>query len=227
MRSMSIMRSSPLVIALALIVLLALLTTPVLLGAPIPGDWTLTAWAVAHRTDVGTRIIWLLTFITSATPALLICLAVTAFEFLRLRPRLPRSHWWVLAAAWPLITYFGALACNVGLRIAIGRSRPQVEYIPHGLPELQADFQRFSYPSGHAGAAVVAYGVLLVVLWRYPHLRGIAAVACGLIILGASFGRFYLGVHWPTDVLAGWLLGGAWLCAGLYVESKFGKVQTV
>jgi undecaprenyl-diphosphatase len=222
---MSVVRSSPLIIALALIVSLVLLTTPILLGASIPGDWALTTLAVAQRTDLGTHVIRLLTFITSATPALLICLAVTAFEFVRLRPSLPRSRWW--AAAWPLITYFGALACNIGLRIAIGRSRPSVDYIPHGLPELQADFQRFSYPSGHAGAAVVAYGVLLVVLWRYPHLRWIAAFACGVVILGASFGRFYLGVHWPTDVLAGWLLGGAWLCVGLYVESKFGKVQAV
>ena len=122
--------------------------------------------------------------------------------------------------AWPLLAYLGALLCNIALRIAIGRFRPGVEYIPHGLPEIQADFQRFSYPSGHAGAAMVAFVSLAALAWPHPRLRWPAFIGSALVIIGTGFGRVYLGVHWPTDVLAGYLLAGAWLALAMYLASK-------
>ena len=133
----------------------------------------------------------------------------------------------MVGAAWPLIAYFGALACNIAMRIAIGRLRPGVEYIPHGLPELQADFQRFSYPSGHAGAAVIAFVALASLSGQRPLTRRSAVLAALLVIAGAGFGRVYLGVHWPSDVLAGYLLAVGWLCLGLYLANKLGKVARV
>jgi len=87
-------------------------------------------------------------------------------------------------------------------------------------PELiesgyQASF--YSFPSGHATVAVGFYGMLTVIL-AY-RLRGPArwAVAfCGLlVVLLIGFSRLYLGVHYPTDILAGYLSALLWLvCVG-------------
>jgi undecaprenyl-diphosphatase len=69
----------------------------------------------------------------------------------------------------------------------------------------------FSFPSGHAVASAAFYPLLGWVLLRR---RGVAAGVVGygtgaLFALFVGVGRLYLGVHWPSDVLAGWLLGFA------------------
>ncbi len=121
-----------------------------------------------------------------------------------------------------MTAYFGALISNIAMRITTGRMRPSVDYIPHGLPELQADFQRFSYPSGHAGAAMIALIALAALSASHPHLRIPATLGATLFMLGVGFGRVYLGVHWPTDVLAGYLLAAGWIGIGLYLRDKLG-----
>jgi undecaprenyl-diphosphatase len=222
------MPSSLLRLAVLFFALLALLTVPVALRVPIPGDWALVAWALSLRNDALTRVVWVLTFVTSATPALLICLAVSgAYAAARLKGAgraafklTKRSLLDVAFTAWPTMAYFGALGSNILLRIAIGRMRPGVEYIPHGLPEIQADFQRFSYPSGHAGAAMVSFVAMAALAWPHPRLRWPAFIGSALVIAGTGFGRVYLGVHWPTDVIAGYLLAGAWLALALYAALK-------
>jgi undecaprenyl-diphosphatase len=116
---------------------------------------------------------------------------------------------------WPTAAYLGYVASNIGLRIVVGRFRPGVEYITHLLPEVQASFQRFSYPSGHAGAALFAYAALVVLAWPRVMWRWAALAVALLVIIGTGFGRVYLGVHWPTDVLGGYLLAGCWLGIGI------------
>ena len=172
--------------------------------------WVL--WALAQRSDGITALIQVLTFLTSATPALVFSLAASVFEW-RTRGERNRSKMWVYA--WPVAAYVGSLAFNIILRIGVGRLRPDVDYISHVLPEIQAGFQRFSFPSGHAGAATVACLSWVVVLWPYRRVRWISLAVALFLWLGTGFGRFYLGVHWPTDVLGGYLLAGAWLCAML------------
>jgi membrane-associated phospholipid phosphatase len=225
---MASMQSSTLRFAVLLIALLVALTLPVAMHVPIPGDWAMVEWALSLRSDALTHVVWVLTFITSATPALLICLIVSiAYTTQRLaglsrtrfmlnKQNLPRFF----LVAWPLVAYFGALASNIVMRISIGRMRPGVEYIPHGLPEIQADFQRFSYPSGHAGAAMVSFVALAALAWPHPRLRWPAFIGSALVIAGTGFGRVYLGVHWPTDVIAGYLLAGTWLALALYAALK-------
>ncbi|MCS7054906.1 MAG: phosphatase PAP2 family protein [Thermoflexales bacterium] len=210
-------------IAVASFSALAVITMLVIFVGPLPGEWPMIHWALAARSDALTRLIWLLTFISSATPALLICVLASGVGLLRLRARrIVLSAGQIIAAGWPVIAFLGALACNIGMRIAIGRVRPSVDYIPHGLPELQADFQRFSYPSGHAGAAMVAFTALAMLSASRPRLRVLTMLGAALVIGGAGFGRVYLGVHWPTDVLAGYLLAVGWIGIGLYLRDKFG-----
>lgn len=192
-------------------VALCILTGLVLLNVTVPGDLEMVSWAVSHRYDRLTFLIEGLTFISSATPALLMTIGVSLVEMWRHR-RLE------LSAGWSTLAYMGTVICNIGLRVMVERQRPAVSYIPHVLPEIQAGFQRFCYPSGHAGAALVAFASLSIMMWPLPRLRRIAFAGCMLLIIGVGFGRVYMGVHWPTDVLAGYLLGTIWLAVGLWVR---------
>lgn len=89
-----------------------------------------------------------------------------------------------------------------------GFSRPRPDLVPHGV-----EVTTTSFPSGHSMMAAVTYLTLAVILARTePRLRirafYISIAAIVTILVGIS--RIYLGVHWPSDVLAGWTLGAAW-----------------
>jgi membrane-associated phospholipid phosphatase len=93
----------------------------------------------------------------------------------------------------------------VTVKAAVGRARP---HWPHPLDTATDG----SFPSGHAMAATIAC-VTLVWLLRLHGVRGgwwTSVVTLGAVsVLGVGFTRLYVGVHWPSDVLAGWLLGAA------------------
>jgi membrane-associated phospholipid phosphatase len=199
-------------------VMLAVCTLCIAAGIALPGDRALVRLALQTRTNSLTLPIQALSFIGSFIPALGITLGVTLVEVWRRRRLEP-------GAAWALAAYLGTAVCNIALRLAIGRLRPAVEYIPNAWPELQAGFQRFSYPSGHAGAALIAYVSLLVVAWPHRPWRWVALAGVVLIVGGMGFGRVYLGVHWPSDVAGGYLLAGSWLCCGLALRDHFSAVR--
>lgn len=71
-----------------------------------------------------------------------------------------------------------------------------------------------SFPSGHAANSTVVYGALAIIAWRLfgPRAGVPAALAAAVLCAAIGVSRVYLGVHWPSDVAAGWALGGAWLC---------------
>ncbi|MGE0313519.1 MAG: phosphatase PAP2 family protein [Lautropia sp.] len=105
-----------------------------------------------------------------------------------------------------------ALAVIVGTALSHalkwGFDRPRPDLVPHGT-----DVYTQSFPSGHAMLSAVVYLTLGAMLARVQPERRVKVYlfAVGLmltLIVGAS--RVYLGVHWPTDVLAGWSLGAAW-----------------
>ncbi|MEJ8278126.1 phosphatase PAP2 family protein [Pseudonocardia spirodelae] len=90
-----------------------------------------------------------------------------------------------------------------------GRSRPPVATRLAVEPDA-------SLPSGHALGALVIVGIVAVVLvpaLRAAWLRVAVVAAAAAVVLTISLSRLYLGVHWATDVLTSWTLGGAWLAA--------------
>jgi membrane-associated phospholipid phosphatase len=104
-------------------------------------------------------------------------------------------------------TSTGALF-NAALKEIVARTRPPALWAAVPLPHSA------SFPSGHAVVGVVLFGTLAVVAVRElgPGWKGIVAAAA-LAVVGVliGFSRLYLGVHWATDVLGGWLLGTAWV----------------
>ncbi|MFH8712785.1 phosphatase PAP2 family protein [Streptomyces zaomyceticus] len=115
-------------------------------------------------------------------------------------------------ALWVAGTSLIAVVLQQGIKSLVGRERPQWED--------PVDSARFAaFPSGHAMTATVTCGLLLWVLamrWR-PEWRGWGTLATVALVsvLGVGWTRIYLGVHWPSDVLGGWLLG--WCCVATAV----------
>lgn len=109
------------------------------------------------------------------------------------------------AQAW-LAVGLTTLALFLLLKPAFARPRPEL------WPRL-VSASDFSFPSGHALGSAAFYPLLA---WTTVRLRG---GAFGLLSLGLPLfigvGRLYLGVHWPTDVLAGWALGGVQSAAAI------------
>lgn len=112
------------------------------------------------------------------------------------------------------VSLAGAIASASALKLLVARARPS------GLiPSIVES--SYSFPSRHAVAAVALYGFIAFFLARqYPeHARKIAATAT-ILILSIGFSRLYLGVHFPSDVIAGFALGGIWLCIGIWMVRK-------
>ncbi len=95
-------------------------------------------------------------------------------------------------------------------------------------PDLWASSKRpmdYSYPSGHSMSAISFYGLLSAELTHCLSIPLSITVPLAVVItLGVGFSRVYLGMHWPTDVLSGWIAGGIWLGACLYGLVQIGGI---
>ena len=106
------------------------------------------------------------------------------------------------------VTLSAALV-NTGLKEIVDRTRPPAMLAAVSLPHSA------SFPSGHAVIGLTLGGALaIIVIMEFGLARGIGPAAL-LVAFGALIGvsRVYLGVHWLSDVLGGWLLALAWLSA--------------
>ena len=102
------------------------------------------------------------------------------------------------------LTILLASIANSTLKVAIGRERPDL------LEPLIVE-RGFSFPSGHSALGMVAYGILAVLVSRSrlpAPWRTAIIVALGVLVALIGISRIWLGVHYPTDVIAGWATGG-------------------
>jgi membrane-associated phospholipid phosphatase len=104
------------------------------------------------------------------------------------------------AALW-LVLGVSTWVLQAGLKVAVERPRPE-------LWTGSVALATFAFPSGHALASATFYPLLARGVTKLCSSWAPRAYAsAGLMALYIGFGRLYLGVHWPTDVLAGWTLG--------------------
>ncbi len=106
----------------------------------------------------------------------------------------------------------GTLMNNI---LKLGFDRPRPDLVPHGVEVYSA-----SFPSGHATMAAITYLTLAALLARVQprlRLRVFLFSLAIFIVVAVGISRVYLGVHWPSDVAAGWAIGSVWAFASWLV----------
>ena len=163
-------------------------------------DHTVWAWFVTHRTPGLTAVMRLVS--TLGGTAGMAVLAVVAAAILWIRRR--RAD-----AVIVLVAALGASALVTGFKNLYARDRPPL------AQRLTAE-SNAALPSGHSLGSMVVLGILaavVVLTARRAAVQALALLTAAGGIAAIGIGRLYLGVHWMTDVLTGWVLGGAWLAA--------------
>ena len=115
------------------------------------------------------------------------------------------------------ISVGGAAVLNITLKAIFERQRPDL------WVQLVHE-SGYSFPSGHAMASAALAFAVIAITWRRPgwHTWMIALMAAYITFVG--FSRMYLGVHYPSDIVAGWLVSGAWVAVvTLILNTKLGR----
>jgi undecaprenyl-diphosphatase len=138
----------------------------------------------------------------SLKPMTLLTLCILVM--LVIRSRLREARYLALAAG-------GSLVLNVLLKAVFHRARPDSSWV-YMLPPSTS----FSFPSGHTMASAGVVASVLVLIWVSRARRSVklaATVLGGVFAVGVGASRVYFGVHYPSDVLGGWLAALAWVSA--------------
>lgn len=181
-------------------------------GVAAVDDPTL-AYTVHHRSAVLTSLFHVLTFVGDPVPISLIALVAAA----------ALARW---AGSWrPLwvtaVAVAGVQVLVFSIKYLVARPRP--------VPAYALDTAGgYAFPSGHSTSSLVVFGVLAWLLSGQLRRRGARlAVWAGaaLLVVGIGASRVYLGVHHPTDVVAAWLMGTAWLVAVLVSVATVSRIR--
>jgi undecaprenyl-diphosphatase len=144
----------------------------------------------------------------------IITLAIVGYLFLAGKPAVARLM---------LIAVVGGIAFSDLLKFAFGRARP--DFVTPAARVFTT-----SFPSGHATLSAITYLTIGAVLARSQssftlRLYFMSLAALLTVVIGVS--RVYLGVHYPTDVLAGWCIGAAWALGCWAIMTRFPNVGLV
>ena len=110
------------------------------------------------------------------------------------------------------IVCVGGVVINQGMKLFFAKPRPEL------WPRLIAETS-FSFPSGHAVGSMVVYGFLgYLVARELHHYKGYIYAIASALIIAIGLSRLYLGVHYPTDIIAGYGIGFLWLTTCLKLD---------
>lgn len=116
------------------------------------------------------------------------------------------------AAAWFAGIVIVGRVLVEAIKLAVHRSRPALD--PHPVVT-----HSLSFPSAHAANSMIVFPALVLFFVRPAHRpAAIIGAVCASLVIGAS--RSLLGVHWPSDVVAGWAIGAAWLTLAWSVAER-------
>lgn len=161
-------------------------------------DTAVTGYILSHRNDSLTNIFLVITHLGGRI-AYFTLAGLLAIFFLRKH----RSRKFILQTMLVLIL---ASLSNVMLKEFINRARPPFEHL--------VAVSTLSYPSGHAMTAMAFYGFLIYLIIRFNvpvWLKILLTITAGLLIVAIGLSRIYLGVHYPSDVAAGFIGGIIWV----------------
>jgi undecaprenyl-diphosphatase len=160
-------------------------------------DSSITSWVVAHRSHALTSVARLLSTLGSQTVLIPLTAIVTVALLGRRR--------WVLAALL-VAAWGGAIGLYSLIKLFVHRTRPPMDI---WLTDVG---RTTSFPSGHATQSLATFlALVLVGVFIFPRARWPGRAVSLALAIGVGWSRVYLGVHWATDVGAGWLIAAAWL----------------
>lgn len=161
-------------------------------------DNKVTEFFVSRRTPFWTNYLVFVTNVGTRTGYFIVAGILAVIFFL-----LHRSWKFILQT---IIVLLLASVSNVALKEVFNRARPTLEHM--------VTVYTLSYPSGHAMSAMGFYGFLIFLVVRYKMnflLKILLTIILGVLILSIGISRIYLGVHYPSDVLAGFVGGLIWV----------------
>ncbi|MDJ0393805.1 phosphatase PAP2 family protein [Rhodococcus sp. G-MC3] len=176
-------------------------------------DGNVLQWMVEHRIVWVTSLFWIIT--TAGSTAAMFAWSIAGCVALLRTARRADA----VMVAGGMLTGWGAMSLS---KLIFGRDRPPV-------PERLVEISTHSFPSGHAMMsallATLAIGVMLRSTTEWLHRPLVLAVpVVASFAIGVS--RIYLGAHWVTDVLAGWVFGAAWGLLWIYAfASRAGRTE--
>lgn len=120
------------------------------------------------------------------------------------------GYLWLIGKSRAMLLVLGAIGSGllVSTLLKQGFDRPRPDLVPHDSLVYTA-----SFPSGHSMMAAITYLTLAALLARVLPNRATKVYFLALAVIvtvGVGVSRVYLGVHWPSDVLAGWAVGASW-----------------
>lgn len=127
---------------------------------------------------------------------------------------------WFVEALWLVVVTAGAGLTTHYLKLVFMRERPEFRLLEE---------TSLSFPSGHATGAAAVGGALGWLAYRHAttkRRRQLVIIAAVLFIVLISFSRVYLGVHYLTDILAGWMVAGTWIFGGLAMTHRLNAALT-
>lgn len=166
-------------------------------------DGVILEWMVDHRVGWVTTMFWIITTVGNTVSVFLLS-TVGVVALLRVGRRSD-----AVVVAGSMLTGWGLMNA---LKFAFARERPPI-------PERLVDIASHSFPSGHAMMSMLLATVAIAVMLRSPHPwlhRPVLLVLPVVASLLIGFSRIYLGAHWTTDVLAGWVFGALWGLGWIY-----------
>lgn len=182
-------------------------------AGPLPGDLVVTLWlqewlppgdVTGALLAYADRLVWLL--------------SITA-----LAVALAGRQW--LAASFIFLAGCTGLLLSYSLKLLVARPRPSVELVRVVDPS-----ETYGFPSTTALLSVVLLGMVCYLIWKSQppgFLVAVTLVAASLLIVVSGLSRVYVGEHWATDILGGWLFGAGWLLTlvAVYRWYLFRRVQ--
>lgn len=172
-------------------------------GSTTGFDLSVRAWVHQFASPALTRVMTAISLLGYDILILELVIALAVFLYLQ----------WKHAAAWLAVSMAGALILDLTLKYAFRRPRPQAFFgvAPH----------TYSFPSGHALCSFCFYVVLaglIAVRTRSMLLRIAAGVIAAVLVGAIGLSRIYLGMHYPSDVIAGYLAAAIWVSALLGLD---------
>ena len=188
------------VVLLVVMAALGLVLTHVLdHGALVHADTRISDGLFRHRSTAWNNVTWWATQFGEALTVIVIAAGVAVALALRTRRLLP--------SAFVVAALIGESSIYFLITLVVHRHRPLIKHLDAAPPTS-------SFPSGHTAASLCLYGALAILAWRLSRRRPLRIVATAVAVvvpIAVAFARVYRGMHYPSDVVSGAILGALWL----------------